>query len=138
MGRQARGVRGVRLKVGDRVVSLALVRDSGQLLIVSANGQGKRTPISRFRVTGRGGQGIMGMHRTAKTGDLVSLLPVQGTEEIMIISAEGTMIRTPVASISLQGRQSQGVSVMRLGEAQSVAAVALIRSEPDLVDVEET
>ncbi len=138
MGRQARGVRGIRLKTGDRVVSLALVRDSGQLLLVSANGQGKRTPISRFRVTGRGGQGIIGMQRTAKTGDLVSLIPVQGTEEIMLISAEGTMIRTPVASISLQGRTSQGVSVMRLGGAQSVAAVALIRSEPDDIDVEET
>ncbi len=134
MGRQARGVRGIRLRAEDRLVSLGLDQGARQLLLISANGQGKRTPIQRFRRTGRGGHGVKGMQRTAKTGDLVSIIPVRGDEEIMLISAEGTMIRTPVGSISVQGRTSQGVSVMRLGGRQSVAAVALIRSEPDDVE----
>jgi DNA gyrase subunit A len=131
MGRQARGVTGVKLKPDDQVVSLGLDQGARHLLLISSNGQGKRTALSQFRRTGRAGHGIIGMRRTAKTGDLVSIMPVVGDEEMMLISAEGTMIRTPVSSVSVQGRTSQGVSVMRLGEEQTVAAVALIRSEPD-------
>jgi DNA gyrase subunit A len=129
MGRQARGVTGVRLRSGDRVVSLGLDQGARQLLLISANGQGKRTSLTQFRRTGRAGHGIIGMRRTAKTGDLVSILPVAGDEDIMLISVEGTMIRIPVSGISVQGRASQGVSVMRLGEEQTVAAVALIKPD---------
>jgi DNA gyrase subunit A len=130
MGRQARGVAGVRLRKKDRVVSLAATDGQGDLLLVSANGFGKRSPIRQFRRTRRGGQGIIGLRRTERTGPLVNITPVAGDEEIMLISAEGTMIRMPVSGISVQGRQSQGVTVMRLADDHQVGAVAVVRDEP--------
>jgi DNA gyrase subunit A len=131
MGRQARGVTGIRLRGDDRVVSLACVESLPELLLLSANGFGKRSPLNQFRRTGRGGHGIIGMRCTAKTGPLVSIVPVKGDEEIMIISAEGTMIRLAVSDISVQGRASQGVTIMRLAESGEVAAVAVIRGDAD-------
>jgi DNA gyrase subunit A len=129
MGRQARGVTGIRLRDGDRVVSLACTNGRGELLLVSANGYGKRSEVAQFRRTGRGGQGIIGLRCTARTGPLVNITPVRGEEEIMLISSEGTMIRMQVSGISVQGRASQGVTIMRLGHEQQVAAVAIVRDE---------
>jgi DNA gyrase subunit A len=129
MGRQARGVTGVRLRRQDTVVSLAATDGRGELLLVSANGFGKRSPIRQFRRTRRGGQGIIGLRRTDRTGPLVNITPVVGDEELMLISAEGTMIRMPVSGISVQGRQSQGVTIMRLADDHQVGAVAVVRDE---------
>jgi DNA gyrase subunit A len=129
MGRQARGVTGIRLRDGDRVVSLACTDGRGELLLVSANGYGKRSEVAQFRRTGRGGQGIIGLRCTARTGPLVNITPVRGEEEIMLISSEGTMIRMKVSGISVQGRASQGVTIMRLGQDQQVTAVAIVRDE---------
>jgi DNA gyrase subunit A len=129
MGRQARGVTGIRLRKEDHVVSLACTDGRGELLLISANGYGKRSPVRQFRRTGRGGHGIIGLRRTARTGPLVNITPVSGDEEIMLISAEGTMIRMQVAGISVQGRGSQGVTIMRLGDEHQVGAVAIVRDE---------
>jgi DNA gyrase subunit A len=131
MGRQARGVTGIRLRGTDQVVSLACVERMPELLLLSANGFGKRSPLNQFRRTGRGGHGIIGMRCTPKTGTLVSILPVQGDEEVMLISAEGTLIRLLVSGISVQGRASQGVTIMRVGESGEVAAAAIIRGDTD-------
>lgn len=131
MGRQARGVTGIRLKAKDRVVSLACDQGGPELLLISANGFGKRSRLNQFRRTGRAGHGIIGMRCTAKTGQLVSIMPVRGDEEIMLISAEGTLIRMQVDGISVQGRTSQGVTIMRLGETQEVAAVAAVHGDDE-------
>ena len=129
MGRQARGVTGIRLRGKDEVVSLACVDGSPELLLIAASGFGKRSPLKSFRRTGRGGHGIIGMRCTGKTGPLVSIVPIAGDEEIMLLSSEGVLIRVAVADISVQGRSSQGVTVMRLGGSQEVAAVAVVRGE---------
>jgi DNA gyrase subunit A len=129
MGRQARGVTGIRLRGTDRVVSLACVQDAPELLLIASSGFGKRSPLKQFRRTGRGGHGIIGMRCTSKTGPLVSIVPIRGDEEIMLISSEGVLIRVAVADISVQGRSSQGVTVMRLGDSGEVAAVAVVRGE---------
>jgi DNA gyrase subunit A len=131
MGRQARGVTGIRLRPDDRVVSLACVRGEPELLLISAHGFGKRSPLDQFRRTGRGGQGIIGMRCTAKVGPLVNITPVHGNEELMLISADGTLLRIEVSEISVQGRTSQGVKIMRLGETQDLAAVALVRGDTE-------
>lgn len=130
-GRAARGVTGIRLRPEDMVVSLATVSEQPELLILTENGFGKRTRLDQFRVTGRGGQGIVGMRVTDRTGYVVGIQPVEGSEECMVISSEGTMIRLEVGSISEQGRATQGVKVMRLEDGQHVSAFALVKAETD-------
>jgi DNA gyrase subunit A len=134
MGRSARGMRGIKLRAGDdRVVSLAVVADQPELLVLSEHGYGKRTRVDQFRVTQRGGVGVLGMHRTAKTGKIAGIAPVYGHEEFMVISSEGTLIRMSVEAVSAQGRPSQGVKVMRLEGAQMVSAFTLVAPEDDPV-----
>lgn len=129
MGRSARGVTGIRLVGQDEVVSLSTVSDQPEVLILSEHGYGKRTLLTQFRRTGRGGQGVMAMHLTPKTGAVVGIQAVRGSEQLMVISSEGTLIRLEVEGISQQGRASQGVKVMRLEDGQTVGAIAVIRSE---------
>lgn len=131
MGRSARGVRGIHLRPGDRVVSLAVVSDQGELLLLTENGYGKRTSTDQFRVTGRGGQGVLGLRITAKTGQLVGIVPVEGNEQCMVISSDGTLIRMDVSSVSKQGRDSRGVLVMRLEEGQTVAAFTRVSADDE-------
>ncbi len=129
MGRAARGVTGIRLKGDDRVVSLATVSDERELLVLTENGFGKRTRLDQYRRTGRGGQGVMGMRLTLKSGLVAGILPVNGSEEFMVISSEGILIRLQVDSVSHQGRSSQGVKVMRLEDSHHVSALALVTAE---------
>ncbi len=128
-GRAARGVTGIRLKGDDRVVSLATVSDERELLVLTENGFGKRTRLDQYRRTGRGGQGVMGMRLTQKSGPVAGILPVNGSEEFMVISSEGILIRLQVDSVSHQGRSSQGVKVMRLEDSHHVSALALVTAE---------
>ncbi len=135
-GRATQGVIGIRLRDGDEVVSMAIVSSSeanaAELLAVSENGYGKRTPLSEYPVQGRGGQGVITLKVTDKTGHLVSLEVVRGDEELMVLSAMGVAIRTSVDSISTYGRPSQGVKVMRIGEQDRVIAAFPIRREESL------
>ena len=131
VGRSARGVRGIRLRSGDFVVSLAVIGDQGQLLLLTENGYGKRTAVSQFRVTGRDGQGVLGLRITPKTGSLVGIVPVEGNEQFMVISSEGTLIRMNVAGVSKQGRNAHGVTVMRLEEGQTVAAFTRVSADDE-------
>ncbi len=134
MGRAARGVKGIRM-VKDRddfVVSLAVVSDKDELLLLSARGFGKRTSASQFRETARGGLGVLGLRVGPKTGNLVGIVRVEGHEQCMVISSDGTLIRMDVATVSKQGRDSRGVMVMRLEPGQTVAAFT--RVDPDEED----
>ncbi|HLJ38675.1 MAG TPA: DNA gyrase subunit A [Steroidobacteraceae bacterium] len=115
MGREAAGVRGIRLGAGQEVIALIVVGE-GHVLTASAAGYGKRTPLEDFPAHGRGGQGVIALQTGGRNGDSVAALQVRAGEEIMLISSTGTLVRTTVDEISVQGRNTQGVRLIRLGE----------------------
>jgi DNA gyrase subunit A len=129
MGRGAAGVRGIRLRDGDEVVSCEVTREDADLVIVTDEGFGKRTKLDHFHVQGRGGQGVRGIKLTARRGYVVGALMADITEELLIASSSGVVIRMPVREISAQGRDATGVRVMALDGGQSVAAVAAVVTE---------
>ena len=131
MGRSARGVKGITLERDDAVVGLGVVTNDREVLVVTENGFGKRTPVEEYRITGRGGKGIKTLNMTLKTGPIVGIRLVQESDEVMIISLEGIMIRIPVSDISRQGRSTQGVTLMRLDAGDKVVAVANISRDED-------
>ena len=126
MGRTATGVKAIRLKEKDRVIQMAVAKDEYQLLTISENGYGKRTTVEDFRVQKRGGSGLIGMKITPKTGKLVTALTLQEEEDIMIITEKGVVIRQNTESISLIGRNTQGVKLIRLDADDTVADVAKV------------
>ena len=144
MGRSAQGVIGIRLDKGDKVVGLGVANDDADLLVVTERGFGKRTPISEYRVTNRAGKGVLTLNKTEKTGAIVGIQVVHESNEIMLLSLEGIMIRMKVAEISQLGRNTQGVTLMRLDDNDSVVAVANIvgkeeeGDEEPVVEQEET
>lgn len=135
-GRATQGVRGIKLKEDDVVVSLEVVkaaeREQAQLLAVSEYGYGKRTDLDEYSRQGRGGQGVITMKVTDKTGNLVRLCLVTGNEELLVMSEGGVLIRTRVSEISSYGRSSQGVTIMRLGEGDRVVSAIVMLAEEDL------
>jgi DNA gyrase subunit A len=127
MGRATRGVRGIRLRSGDKVVGMDVVRPGSVLLVVMENGYGKRTKVDQFATHARGGVGIKAGVVSAKTGKTVDVRAiVDEAEELVVVSTNGQVIRMPLKDISLIGRATQGVRVMRLGEGDKVASVALV------------
>ena len=125
MGRNAGGVRGIRLLGDDRVMAADVVDESKHLLTITENGYGKRTLPDTYRTMGRGGQGVRSHDVTEKTGQVVTALLVADDDQILLVSDAGIVIRTGVTTIRTTGRQSQGVRVMAVGEA-SVAAVTVV------------
>jgi DNA gyrase subunit A len=132
MGRTARGVIGIRLDEADQVVSLATLEPDSKadVLSVCENGFGKRTPAEEYRVTNRGGGGVITIRTTERNGPVVAACPVGGDEHLMVITDKGTIIRMPVSGISQVGRAAQGVRLVRLSEGEKVAAVELL-AEPE-------
>ena len=130
MGRNAAGVRAIKLKKGDFVVGTDIIKKEDtnpELLVVSANGYGKKTPLKEYKVQNRGGSGIKTMKVTAKTGEIISSRVVRETEEeIAAISKKSQVIRVDVKEIPSLGRQTQGVRIMKLREGDSIASVTLI------------
>lgn len=127
MGRSARGVRGIRLRPGDRVVGADLVDDDRQLLVLSKNGYGKLTKVSNFPAHKRGGVGIKAAVVNTKTGDLVSVHSISPeAKEILVISTKGQAIRIGMKDIPVLGRTTQGVRIMRLNGDDTVASVGLV------------
>lgn len=126
MGRAASGVRGVKLKAGDQLVSVDVGRDDAAILMVTDGGYGKRTQLDRFNLQGRGGQGVIGIRLTGKKGFVVAAFMVGLDDEIVAVSSGGVTIRMPVRDISSQGRDATGVRVMSLDDGQTVASVAPI------------
>jgi len=122
MGREATGVRGVRLGEGQRLIAL-LVLGEGHVLTASENGYGKLTPLDDFPGHGRGGQGVIALQTTDRNGATVAALQVRADQELMLISSTGTLVRTPVADISVVGRNTQGVRLIRLAEGERLTGV---------------
>ena len=118
MGRSAAGVRGMKLKEGDELVSCDVARDDATILIVTDAGYGKRTKLEHFARKGRGIQGVRGIKLTARRGHVVAAFMVSLDDEIFVIASGGTVIRMPVREISSQGRDATGVRVMNLDEGQ--------------------
>ena len=131
LGRTARGVRGVKLREGDFVVGATIVDESKQLITVTENGYGKRTPFEDFRVKGRGGLGVTCHNLTDKTGLLAGIAAVDDNDDLMMITNLGTVIRTPVSQINTYSRTASGVIVMRLGEGQSLAGFSKVPHEEE-------
>ena len=129
MGRGARGVRGMTLAEGDYITGAAVVREDGMLLSITENGYGKLTPFEEYSRHGRGGKGIVCHAITEKTGLLCGIAAVSSDDDVMMITNEGTMIRTPVSDIRVCGRPSQGVIVMRLSDDAHVVNFAAVRDE---------
>jgi len=140
MGRTARGVRGIQLREGDMVVGACIVPDDEEwlanhhLLTITEKGYGKRTEASLYGTKGRGGMGMIAHNLTDKTGKLVNIAMVGGDEDILLITDDGTMIRTPADGISVMGRSASGVIVMRTGDAV-IANFAVTEKEEE--DTEE-
>ncbi len=130
MGRGAAGVRGIRLSPGHDVIALCVVGD-GLLLSATANGYGKRTAVDEFPVQGRGGQGVIAIQTSARNGRTVGALQVMEDDEIMLISSSGTLVRTPVSEISIIGRNTQGVRLIRVQSGQRLVGLARIESIDD-------
>lgn len=125
MGRQAVGVRGVKLQEDQRVVSL-IVAHQGDILTATENGYGKRTALEEYRISGRGGQGVISIHVNERNGKVVGALQVNPEDEVMLISNKGTLVRVPVAEISMIGRNTQGVRLIQLGEGEALVSLERI------------
>ena len=132
MGRDAVGVRGIRLREGDRVIGAARAVDGCQVLSITERGFGKQTPVEEYRITNRGGIGIKNYMVTEKTGGVVGMKVVDGSEDLLLITQSGIMLRTAVDSIRSAGRATQGVIVMRFKEeGDQVIAMALTERESE-------
>ena len=130
MGRTAVGVRGIRLREGDYVVGAARAQAGKQVLSITENGFGKKTPVEEYRITNRGGLGIKNYSVTEKTGGVVGVKVVDGSEDLLLVTRAGILIRTPVADIRSTGRSTQGVIVMRFKEeGDQVISMALAEHE---------
>lgn len=126
MGRTATGVRGVRLEEGDYVIGMEILNSDQDVFVVSENGYGKRTVAAEYAIRNRGGKGVITLNITDKNGPLVALKTVDGTEDIMMVTDQGIMIRFDAQDISQTSRSTQGVRLMRLEDDSRVATVAKI------------
>lgn len=131
MGRDAVGVRGIRLREGDLVVGAAIATEGSTLLSITENGYGKRTDVAEFSVQNRGGMGVKSYNVTDKTGLVADVKVVSGQEDLLVITDDGTMIRMDIGTISVLGRATQGVRVMRLTEGAKVISVATAEKDEE-------
>jgi len=131
MGRTATGVKGITLDDGDDVIDMDVVKPDADVLIVTAKGYGKRTPISEYRIQSRGGKGIKTHNVTERSGYVVGLKVVEPTEDLMIVTVTGVIIRLEIKGISTMGRYTQGVKLIRLDEGEEVGSVAKVPAHED-------
>ncbi len=129
MGRTAAGVKGITLGQDDRVIGMVPVQRGSSLLVVTEQGYGKRSKIEDYRLTHRGGKGIVALKITERVGRMIAMKVVMDTDDIMIITAKGVIIRQPVKGISVLGRNTQGVRLIRLDEGDRIADVARVVKE---------
>jgi DNA gyrase subunit A len=135
MGRTAYGVRGITLRDDDEVVAMEFVRPGTAVLTLTANGYGKRTPIDDYRVTSRGGLGIINIQTTDRNGRVVGVASVMDADEVMFITQQGKMLRTSADTISLIGRNTQGVRLIEMEEGDRAVSLArLEEQESDLAE----
>jgi DNA gyrase subunit A len=131
MGRTAAGVRGIKIKADDDVISLiATDSDQGEILFATENGYGKRTRVKDFSVQGRGGQGVISIQTSERNGRVVGAFRTTGDEEVMLISNAGTLVRTPIDDISILARNTQGVTLIRLGKNEQLVQIEAVAASP--------
>jgi DNA gyrase subunit A len=131
MGRSAQGVRGITLEEGDEVVGMVVVGREGTLLSVTENGYGKRSMISDYRMTHRGGKGVISIKVNERNGEIISIKEVVDEDELMIISQKGLLIRLPIREIRVLGRNTQGVRLINLSEGDKVVDVARVAAREE-------
>lgn len=131
MGRTARGVRGISLHTGDRVVGMDTLKKDGEVLTVTEEGYGKRTSVAEYRNQKRGGKGVINLKVTDKTGQVVGIKIVSPGQELMLISSDGIVIRIDIDDISIISRNTQGVKLMKTGENDKVVALAAVERKSD-------
>jgi DNA gyrase subunit A len=136
MGRTARGVRGMRLGKGQQLISMLIPESGAQILTASERGFGKRTALGKFPRRGRGGQGVIAMVTSERNGKLVGAIQVQDGEEIMLISDQGTLVRTRVDEVSSSGRNTQGVTLIKLAKDETLVGLERVQ-EPTAVEEDE-
>ncbi|QNG99613.1 DNA gyrase subunit A [Pseudomonas sediminis] len=136
MGRTARGVRGMRLAKDQQLISMLIPESGAQILTASERGFGKRTGLGKFPRRGRGGQGVIAMVTSERNGKLVGAIQVQDGEEIMLISDQGTLVRTRVDEVSSSGRNTQGVTLIKLAKDETLVGLERVQ-EPTAVDEDE-
>jgi DNA gyrase subunit A len=135
MGRDTMGVKGLTLRAGAKAAGMEIVKPDAYLLVVSENGYGKLTPMSEYPIHHRGGQGVYTIQVTEKTGKLVGIRVVEDTsEELMVVSAQGQVIRTDLSQVRITGRQAQGVIIMRLNEEDTVGSIAGVGEREEVDD----
>ena len=139
MGRTAAGVRGIKIKQGDEVISLIAVdSNEGQILFATENGYGKRTLIDDFSVQGRGGQGVISIKTSTRNGRVIGVIKTEDDGEIMLISNGGTLVRTPASDISVLGRNTQGVTLIRLSKGEQLVQIEPVAGSDDDDEDEES
>jgi len=138
MGRIAGGVRGIRLREGDIVIGMDTVQEGDEILVVTEKGFGKRTPEDEYRIQTRGGYGLKTLNVTERNGLLVAMKTVDGSEDLMLITIHGILIRMDIHDISVIGRSTQGVRLIRLGEDELVATVAKVVKEEEEEELDDT
>lgn len=137
MGRTARGVRGIRIEEGQQVISLVVVHPGGTILTATENGYGKRTDVDEYRVTGRGGQGIISIQVTERNGKVVRSVQVYDTDEAMLITDKGTLVRFKISELSIIGRNTQGVRLINVSSGEHVVGMQKIQDIDDGDDFDE-
>lgn len=130
LGRVSQGVKGIELTDDEKIIGMEIIDDTVEILSVTEHGYGKRTSASEYRRQSRGGKGILAMRLTEKNGDIIDIKPVTDKDDLMLISDKGQVIRTKISGISLMGRTTQGVRLIKLKEGESVVAVEKI-IDPD-------
>lgn len=137
MGRVSQGVKGINIGDGERVIGMEIIDDNVEILSITENGYGKRTSSSQYRKQTRGGKGILAMRLTDKNGEITDIKPVSDKDDLMIITDKGQVIRTKISGISLMGRATQGVRIIKLKAGEKVVAVEKI-ADPEEMENEES
>lgn len=128
MGRTACGIRGIKLKEDQKLISLIIAKKDGTILTVTENGYGQRTEVNDYRECGRGGQGVIAIQTTDRNGKVVGSIPVNADSEILLVTNGGTLVRIPVAEINVIGRNTQGVRLINVQEGEQVVSVEGVSS----------
>ncbi|MGL5936800.1 MAG: DNA gyrase subunit A [Cetobacterium sp.] len=138
-GRDTSGVKGISLKKNDKVISALIIDDSSDdtILTITENGHGKRTRVDEYPLQSRSGKGVINIRCSDKNGDVVAVKPVKDEDELMVITSSGIVIRTPVNQVSIIGRATQGVKIMRVNESESEKVVSIASFKEEDVEIEE-
>ena len=129
MGRVSQGVKGISIDENEKIIGMEIIDDTLEILSITENGYGKRTQTGQYRKQTRGGKGILAMRLTEKNGEICSIRPVVDSDDLMIITNKGQVIRVKVSGISLMGRATQGVRIIRLKQGEKVVAVEKMAQE---------